>query len=138
MTPRAINALRKAACAAALVLCALGALAADVSPVFTYAASAARTTSGDCACSISLGRASELLVFLDITAASGTSPTLTVTVEVFDGTSWYTHTSFAQKTAAGRDMLKLTNFGQDVRVSWTIGGTGPSFTFAVKGQSKVQ
>lgn len=131
-----MSALRRAALAAALALAALAAAAAAVSPVFSFAASAARTASGNCACSLDLGGASELVVFLDIAAASGTSPTLDVRVEIFDGTNWYTHTSFPQKTAAGRDVLKLNNFGKDVRVAWTIGGTSPSFTFAVLGQTK--
>lgn len=106
------------------------------SPVFTIQASAVQTASGNSGTGVKIGPSSELLVFLDITAVSGTSPSLTVTVEVFDGVKWYPHTSFPAKSAVGVDLLKLNNFGETIRVSWAISGTSPSFTFSVKGQTK--
>ena len=68
-----------------------------------------------------------------MTAASGTLPTLDVVVEdTVDGTNYNTIATFAQKTAAGREVIRLTTaFTNTLRVSYTIGGTTPSLTFNV-------
>jgi hypothetical protein len=71
---------------------------------------------------------------LNVTAASGTTPTLNVLVEdTLDGGATYnTIGTFAQKTAAGREVINITvPFSETLRVSWTIAGTNPSFTFSV-------
>lgn len=77
----------------------------------------------------------EGIVYLDITASGGTSPTLDVVVETTpdDGGTQtaFTHTSFAQKTGTGQDTKAITNFGKWLRVKWTVGGTSPTFTFRV-------
>jgi hypothetical protein len=100
--------------------------------VITLLPSAARTTSGSGDGSSAAAEFREGNVLLDITAASGTSPSLTVTVETsVDGGSWFAHTAFTAKTAAGKDMLKLANLGSFLRVSYAISGTSPSFTFSV-------
>lgn len=40
--------------------------------------------------------------------------------------------TFAQKTATGREVINVTApFTDQIRVKWTVGGTTPSFTFAV-------
>lgn len=81
----------------------------------------------------------ECLVFLNITAVSGTTPTLDVSVESFDevGAAYAPIGSFTQKTATGIDTLKLTGtLGRLIRIKWTIGGTTPSFTFSVSGAFK--
>lgn len=72
--------------------------------------------------------------YLDITAASGTSPTLDVKIEdSLDGVTYYTAGTFAQKTGTGKDRLNLpgplTKFARAVS---TIAGTTPSFTYSVK------
>jgi hypothetical protein len=82
------------------------------------------------------GRVAAKLRFqLNVTAASGTSPTLDVVVEdTLDGTNWNTVGTFAQRTAAGRQVIDITSpFSGRLRVRWTIGGTSPSFTFSVVG-----
>ncbi len=70
---------------------------------------------------------------LNVTGASGTAPTLNVLIEdTLDGVNYNTIGTFAQKTAAGREILNITTpFSETLRVSWTIAGTNPSFTFAV-------
>jgi hypothetical protein len=70
---------------------------------------------------------------LNVTAASGTAPTLNVLIEdTVDGTNYNTIGTFAQKTAAGREVINVTvPFSDTLRASWTIAGTNPSFTFSV-------
>ena len=77
---------------------------------------------------------------LDVTALTGTSPTLDVVIEqsvAVDAQGqriWTNKASFAQKTAAGSQTLTINNPWPDYcRVRWTIGGTGsPSATFSVR------
>jgi hypothetical protein len=87
---------------------------------------------------------------LDITAASGTTPTLDVKLQRFDVTSGQyvdvAGAAFAQKTTTGTDDLvvypgatvtanrSISSVLTDTyRVLWTVGGTTPSFTFSVGG-----
>jgi hypothetical protein len=95
--------------------------------------SAARTASGDSGALTGWGAASSLRVQLDVTAFAGTSPTLDVVIEdTVDGTNWNTVGAFAQKTSAAREVINITGlFSETLRVRWTVGGTSPSFTFAV-------
>ena len=98
----------------------------------TLLPSAARTTGGAGDGTSAAAEFREGNVLLDITAVSGTTPSLTVTVETSaDGLSWFPHTAFAAKTAVGKDVLKLSNLGSFARVSYAISGTTPSFTFSV-------
>lgn len=96
-------------------------------------ASAARTTTGNSGPLPGFGPARTLRCQLDVTAASGSTPSLTVLVEdTLDGTNWNTVGTFAAKTAAGREVVNVTTpFADILRVSWTITGGTPSFTFAV-------
>lgn len=72
---------------------------------------------------------------LNVTAASGTSPSLTVTVQHSeDGTTWRSHTAFAAATGTGAQRLVISGLDQFLRVSWAITGTTPSFTFTVSGE----
>ncbi len=86
------------------------------------------------------------LVFVDITAITGTSPTLTVTLEGKDEASgqYYTILASAAFTATGFTVLRVypgltaaaNLVATDVlpphwRVKTTIGGTGPSVTATV-------
>lgn len=70
---------------------------------------------------------------LHVTAASGTDPTLDVTVqESTDGSSWVDLVTFDQATAAGGQRKTVDgSVARHLRAIWTIGGTDPSFTFAV-------
>ncbi|NOZ27969.1 MAG: hypothetical protein GXP39_07955 [Chloroflexi bacterium] len=75
----------------------------------------------------------EMAVYLNITAVSGTSPTLDVVVEDSpDGSVWATLATFSTKTAVGVDVVRANRLGRYVRARATIGGTTPSFTFEVK------
>lgn len=99
----------------------------------TVVPGAARTASGDTGVTHGWGAASRLRAQLDVTAAAGTSPTLDVVVEdTLDGTNWNVVGTFAQKIAAGREVINVTSpFSDRLRVRWTVGGTTPSFTFSV-------
>lgn len=99
----------------------------------TLVASAARTASGNSGATEGWN-ASSLRVQLDVTAVSGTTPSLTVLVEdSLDGTNWNTVGTFAAKTAVAREVINVTApFADRLRVSWSVIGTAsPSFTFAV-------
>lgn len=98
-------------------------------------ASAARTATGNSgALPSDYSAAKTIRAQLNVTAASGTTPNLVVLIEdsVDDGATWSTVGTFAAKTAVGREVINITNpFGPKLRVSWTVTGTTPSFTFAV-------
>jgi hypothetical protein len=73
---------------------------------------------------------------LHVIAASGTTPTLDVTVRSDDGSGFgspTTRLTFAQKVAIGSDWQSAAGAITDDwwRVTYTIGGTDPSFTFVV-------
>ena len=74
------------------------------------------------------------IVNIPVTAATGTSPTLDVSVQESDdlGTNWQTVYSFPRITATGiYRSPKLAFNGNRVRYVQTVGGTGPSFTRAI-------
>lgn len=100
----------------------------------TLVASAARTASGDSGGLTGYFSAESLRVQLNVTAASGTSPTLDVVIEdTLDGTNWNVIGTFTQRTAVGRQVIDITAlFADQIRVRWTVGGTTPSFTFDVQ------
>lgn len=107
----------------------------------------ARTTSGTgTAFTTAAGKA--IVVYVKVTAISGTDPTLTVRLqERYDGTNWVdvntTNLQTASITATGTARLEwgpgiagganigLSSYpGRMIRAAWTIGGTTPSVTFA--------
>lgn len=101
--------------------------------------SAARTASGQTARLSGYGIAQVLRAQLDVTAASGTTPTLDVVIEdsVDGGVSWNAVGTFTQRTSAGRQVINLTTpFGPDLRVRHTILGALASFTFSVDWYAK--
>jgi len=77
------------------------------------------------------------VMYLDVTAAGGTSPTLDIDLEAKDPVSgvWFTVVSFIQKTAAGTQ--RLSSGLQDMpdavyRCAITItGSAGQTFTFSL-------
>lgn len=102
------------------------------------AASAARTTSGSTAMIHTYGPITGIVLQVNVTAVSGTSPTLTVKAEdSVDGTNWNAVAGAATSsiTATGitlvRVDLRAVPVTERLRFTWTIGGTTPSFTFAV-------
>ena len=105
----------------------------------TILASAARTASGQSP-DIDCGFAKEVFIVVDVTAVSGTSPTLDIKVTCKDPVSGKHRDlySFTQFTAIGTQDQHIgpgleTNkgLGSKIRVEYTIGGTDPSFTFSV-------
>lgn len=102
-------------------------------------ASAARTASGNSGTLGGWGAVKTIRAQLDVTAVSGVGPTLDVVIEdTLDGTNWNVIGTFAQKTAAGREIVTITSaFSDTIRVRWTIGGTTPSFTFSIRSYSEL-
>jgi hypothetical protein len=76
-----------------------------------------------------------LSLLLDVTAASGTTPSMTVNVEwSMDGIAFApaeTADTFTAVTATGRKVKTFSVKAPSFRVVWTISGTTPSFTFSV-------
>lgn len=99
-------------------------------------ASAARTTTGT-STPFNTGAADSIEGFLTVSAASGTTPTLDVTLEtsVDGGSTWDTVGAFSQLTAAGSDSHVFGPLGDKCRWKWTIAGTTPSFTFTVAAEA---
>ena len=94
-------------------------------------ASAARTATGT-GTAFSTASIDEITATLTITAASGTNPTLDLTLETTaDGTNYYTAGTFPQQTGTATVARVIDGLGATSRWKWTIGGTTPSFTFSV-------
>ena len=112
----------------------------------TLKASGAQTASARGA-AIKVGKGGSLLVTVAVTAASGTTPTMTVAVQgSVDGSTWVTlgtvgangynagstavtAPSNLTTTATVRAVVPAMPY---VRYSSTIGGTTPSFTYSVQ------
>lgn len=126
----------------------------------TLLASAARTTSGNSgAITFADAKFDDLIIEVDVSAASGTTPTLDIYVQqTLDGTNYVDVAHLTQITAVltnkARLVVKRGNFTDGVkegvgdatvaagalglallttngRIKWVIGGTTPSFTFSV-------
>ena len=72
--------------------------------------------------------------YLQVTAAAGTTPSITVKVQhSSDNVAWTDLITFDAVTAANKAQRKAVTgtVNRYVRVTWTITGTSPSFTFAV-------
>lgn len=71
---------------------------------------------------------------LNVTAQSGTTPTLDVDIEGLIGNIWYVLGSFTQVGAAtGKETITVANVPEMIRASYTLGGTSPDYTFQVDG-----
>jgi len=101
----------------------------------TFKASGAVTASGDSkATPVNVKQFKEGEFFLDVTAASGSSPTLNVVIVTKDPISgkWFTLVSFTQATGVTTERKVLTgNLGADLAATWALGGTTPNFTFSI-------
>jgi hypothetical protein len=95
-------------------------------------ASAARTATGT-GSSFDTSGVDSINATLVISAASGTTPTMTLNLETTaDGTNYYVAGSFPQQTTTNAGISRVFgDLGTLSRWAWTIGGTTPSFTFAV-------
>lgn len=102
-------------------------------PAFlTEVASAARTTTGNSG-AISVATGGGIAGIINVTAVSGTSPTLDVTLEEsFDnGTTWQLAWSAVRLVGVSTVHIPAMRVAGLRRWVWTIGGTTPSFTFAI-------
>jgi hypothetical protein len=80
------------------------------------------------------GQANAVVLGVHVTAASGTSPTLNASLEESDDASTWTAvtgSAVAQLTAAGNAVAFAVPAKRYVRVTSTIAGTTPSFTYKV-------
>lgn len=76
---------------------------------------------------------------LDVTAVGADADeTLDVSVETSeDDATWRevgTFTQYTQPDGVGSERLSFAGLDRFVRVSWTVGGTTPEFTFEVSGE----
>jgi hypothetical protein len=85
---------------------------------------------------IEVGARHTLRLRLDVTAASGTTPSLTVNVQTSaDGSTWYLVGSFAAKTAVSAESKAFSGLDRFVRLQWAApSGTTPNFSFNVTGE----
>lgn len=109
------------------------------------AASSARTVSGDSGDQTNFN-ARGLKLFINVSAVSGTTPSMTITIQGKDVTSgvYYNILSGVAITAAGTQLLEVypgltasaNAVANDIlprtfKVAWAITGTTPSFTFSI-------
>lgn len=83
---------------------------------------------------VNAGSYQEAVLYLNTTAASGTTPTLNVKLQTsYNGTDWYDIPSAAIVQVTGViksiPLIVTGGLGQYVRAVQTIGGTTPSFTY---------
>jgi len=114
-------------------------------------ASSAKTASGNSAAAITNASGNGAVFLINVSAVSGTTPTMTVKLQVQDtvSASWadIPGAVTASLTAAGLVMLTVCPgiteaanskvsfpLPRTYRLAWTIGGTTPSFTFSVSAQ----
>lgn len=86
--------------------------------------------------SIEVGARHTLRLTLAVTAATGTTPSLTVNVQTSpDNSAWYTVGSFSAKTAVSSEGKAFSGLDKYVRLQWAApSGTTPSFSFTVTGE----
>lgn len=75
---------------------------------------------------------SDLVVYLDVTASSGTSETMDITINGIVNNKVYQLGAFTQATGVTTERVVITDAPADVRFDWTLGGTSPSFTFNIQ------
>jgi hypothetical protein len=108
----------------------------EANPPSPTVGSSARTTSGQSAGDGLTDNSALLAVVVNVTAVSGTSPSLTIGVQwSADGTVWADADPvdvFTAITAAGVKAKTFQRKGPMHRITWAITGTSPSFTFEAK------
>lgn len=102
-------------------------------------ASLARTATGVSSALPGFNAAKNLVIALAVTAVTGTTPTLDLTIQdTVDGVNWFTIATFNQVTGVTNAVQRVTiPFTDQLRASWVIGGTTPSFTFSVSVYSDI-
>jgi hypothetical protein len=99
-----------------------------------YIASQTVTADGDSgATPLIIDYGSAVTFFLYVTAVSGTSPTLDMYVDICGPAAdrWVNQDKFPTISAVGDYALALPVRARKYRCRWVLGGTTPSFTFAV-------
>lgn len=90
---------------------------------------------------VELGDRAVVRLALTVTAKTGTTPTLDVTIETsHDGATWYEAGTFEQiedpnltsGPLVARGVFPVDRF---VRAKWEVGGSDPSFTFSLAGEA---
>jgi len=105
----------------------------------TLLASGSRTSSGNTG-DIDILHYRNLDILIDVTSVSGTSPTLDVYIDgKFTAVGkYYPIASQTGINTTGQWLLQLRNIPyRYIRVRWVIGGTSPSFTFAVYAEASI-
>lgn len=94
-------------------------------------AGAAETTNGNSP-AITVGDFTEGLLAIDITAVSGASASAAFVLQTLIDGVWRAvpGVTIAAQTANGPVTVAVTDFGDKIRLAWTLTGTTPSFTFA--------
>lgn len=114
----------------------------------TLKSSGAETSSTN-GSTVELGDAGSLSFVVNVTAVSGTSPTLSIVIQGSDdGTNWHTLAKVGSDGyslgSLGAAVANFTATGtvrgtcpaaRYVRYSSTIGGTSPSFTYSITGSA---
>jgi hypothetical protein len=99
-----------------------------------FAAQTAVTGAGNSGALTGYGNINSIRAQLNVTAITGTTPSLTVFIEdsVDGGATWAVVGTFTAVTAAGAQTISVAGpFGDQLRVRWAITGTTPSANFAV-------
>jgi len=100
----------------------------------TFLSSGLKTASTSQSTAFDVSSYREGQIFVNVTAMVDT-PTLDITIQTSpDNVTWYTHTAMTQIIATGDYRQAITNFGNYLRINYTVGGT--SFTFSVTGVFK--
>lgn len=103
----------------------------------TILASAARTTSTTSDV-YEVGDKGSARLTLDITAVSGTTPSMHVQIETRESYStgtWRVVDAFLIKTTTGSERRSMSGLDRFVRAVCTLAGTTPSFTFSLTGET---
>ena len=81
-----------------------------------------------------VGDYTEMSMFVDSAACTGTTPTLDITLQDSpDGTVWHTLDTYTQiTTSVSLQVKRKTEFGRYARLSYVITGTTPSCEFGVE------
>lgn len=103
-------------------------------------ASSAKTVTGNGA-AVEADQGVKVAVLLDVTVVTGTTPSMTVSVQWSQdgGTTWADADpadTFTAITAASKKVKAFDRKGSHYRLLWAITGTTPSFTFSAR-DSKV-
>lgn len=91
--------------------------------------SAAETTSANGTIEPSIEDFSKLTLHANVTAVSGTSPSMTIYLQGKVAGTWHDLGSLPAITAVKTDSKFFEVTNNDFRIRWDISGTTPSFTF---------